>query len=84
MSDSECWTKERKIDTGRICEVCEKPIYKIFAQEYNRKTGDVVNEEVCIWAQWFTCSKECYERRYKLVDKRELLLSIQFLEGTGL
>ena len=60
-------TKKTKEDTGRICVVCNKPIYRTYTEEYAKEDGTQLSK-ICTWDQYYTCCDDCKEERIRKAD----------------
>jgi len=64
-------TEKRKEHTGRICEMCGKPVFRKYEREIVKKTGILIGDWICVWNQWKTCSLYCHDIR---IDKANHIL----------
>jgi hypothetical protein len=51
-------------DTGRKCEVCEKPVFKKYQEEINLQLKRLLSR-IVVWDDRYTCGKDCRSRRFQ-------------------
>lgn len=81
LSHVDIQTKKTKKDTGRICSVCEKPIYKIYSEEWV-KGEDIRLSKICLWDQYYTCCEDCKKER--IVEASQIGMAVRDENGVPL